>query len=378
MSEVTTGLEIGVDSGPVDSIGIDTWGVDYGLLDSSGQLISLPYSYRDKRTATWEEIADRIGRKRLYAISGIQLMPINSIFQLALHDRGELERATRLLMLPELVVHGLSGSALGERTSAGTTGLVDCRTGDWSDDLLNAIEIERGLMPEISPAGTSAGEWRTVPIYLVGGHDTASAVVGLTHEATAGRAFISSGTWMLVGTTRREPDTSDAAFAANFTNEPGALGGVRFLKNVMGLWLLERCLDTWPGASLYELALEAAELPAGGPQIDATDERFLTPADMDVEIRSSAGIPASAGRAVVVRCILDSLAAAAAKVTQELEELTQETITQIEIVGGGSRNTLLNTLIAEATGARIVIGAGEATALGNAMVQARAVHADIN
>ena len=224
-------------------------------------------------------------------------------------------------------------------------------------------------MPVIGRAGTEVGRWRGVPVRLVGGHDTASAFAGA--GAPPGAAIISSGTWMLVGVERSAPDVSDAARRANFSNERGATGGYRLLKNVMGLWLLEQCRARWSGATIESLLDGAAALPAGGPQVDATDPRFLAPDDMEAELRGASGLPASGGRAVVVRCVLDSLAAAAARVVGEIEALTRARVPEIVVVGGGARNMLLNRLIEEACGRPVRAGAAEATVLGNAMLQGR-------
>jgi rhamnulokinase len=366
--EVERGLEAAMARGPAVSIGVDTWGVDYGLLDARGELVSPPYSYRDERTARWSEAAERIGAERLYAISGIQLLGMNTIFQLAAHDRTELSRACQLLMLPELMVHELTGARCGERTSAGTTGLVDVKSGMWSDELLDAIGLPYILMPRIARAGAIAGHWRGVPVHLVGGHDTASAVVAMPpHSERA--AFISSGTWMIIGAERSAPDVSPAAFAANFSNEPSVYGGVRFLKNVSGLWLLERCRQAWGDPPLDPLLDAAAALSDGGPMFDVTDARFLAPANMEAEVREAARLPASADRARVVRCILDSLALAAAKVVGELGGFLREPVEEIHVIGGGARNQLLSGLIEQAAGVPVHSGSPEATALGNALAQ---------
>lgn len=352
VAEVERGLEL---AGPVASIGVDTWGVDYGLLGADGTLLSPPHSYRSTRTAGWSGIVERIGEDRLYRATGIQLMPINTIFQLAAHDPGELARARRLLMLPELLVHALTGEVHGERTSAGTSALVDLSTGTWSVDLLDAVGVDPAIMPPIEPACTVAGSWRGVPVHLVGGHDTASAVVAMPIRHAA---FVSSGTWMLVGIERPEPELGDMTFS----NEPGVAGGVRLLKNVMGLWMLERCRSQWGQPPLDEL-LRAAADAYSGRLVDARDQRFLAPADMEAEVRAAAGLPASAGRDVVARCILDSLAAASADVVRELGAR------EVCVIGGGAQNELLNRLLAEASGLPVHVGPVEATALGNALVQ---------
>ncbi len=368
VAAVTHGLELGIAAGPIASIGIDAWGVDYGLLDADGELLSPPYAYRDARTDGWRASVERIGAERLYRTTRIQLMQINTIFQLAAHDREELARARRLLMLPELLVYALTGAAMGERTSAGTTALVDAATGDWSQELLSEIGVNPAIFPKISPATTFAGTWRSIPVHLVGGHDTASAIAALPSPA-ANAAFISSGTWMLVGAERDAADTSDAAMRANFSNEPGVFGNMRLLKNVMGLWMLEQCRAAWTDTNIEALLVAAATVAPGGPTVDATDQRFLAPQDVESEVRKAAGLSATAGRDVVTRCILDSLAVATAKVIDELSAISGERPGEIVIVGGGALNELLNALIADSTNLPVRIGPIEATLLGNAITQ---------
>lgn len=369
VDEVELGLASALERGPVASIGIDTWGVDYGLLDERGQLLSAPYSYRDDRTRGWSAIVDQIGAERLYATTGIQLMAPNTIFQLAAHDRAELARARQLLMLPELLLHHLTGVVTAERTSAGTTALVDLATGDWATELVEAAGVDPAILAPIAEPTTPAGTWRGIPVHLVGGHDTASAVMALPGPPAPGAAFVSTGTWLLVGAERPLPDTSAAAQRANFSNEPGALGGVRFLKNVMGFWMLEQCRQAWGGSAVADLVAAAGAVPAGGPVVDATDERFLAPPDMEAEVRAAAGLRSGAARDEVVRCILDSMALSTARVLAELVELRGEPVSEIHMLGGGSRNALLNRALEEATGAPVVVGPAEATALGNGLVQ---------
>ncbi len=369
VAEVVRGLEAGLAAGAVDSIGIDTWGVDYGLVDRDGRLLSPPHSYRGERTAGWDVVADRIGRDRLYDITGIQLMGLNTVFQLAAHDPDEVARAAGLLMLPELLLSQLGAEQVGEHSSAGTTGLVDLDTGTWSDDLLAEIGVPRSLMPEPLAAGTPVGTWRGVPLHLVGGHDTASAVVARPGDPQPGSVFVSSGSWLLVGAERAEPDRSTAARSWNFSNERGALGGVRLLKNVVGLAMLEACRPGWGDVPVDALAAEAEAAGPGGPLIDAADQRFLAPADMEAEVRAAAGLPASAGRGAVARCIVDSIAAAAARVVGELAELSGTPVSGVDLLGGGGRLPLLVAALEEACGVPVRRGPAEATALGNALVQ---------
>jgi rhamnulokinase len=215
VAEMERGLTLATERSPLASIGVDTWGVDYGLLDAHGTLLDAPYSYRDERTSAYRRVVERVDARRLYEISGLQDLSINTIFQLAAHDREELATSRHLLMLPELLVHHLTGVITGERTSAGTTGLLDVHAGDWSAELCDAIELDVALLPELQPPTTPVGSWRGVPVHLVAGHDTASAVVA---GAAGGEAFVSSGTWSIVGCERSLPDTSEAARLAGFGN----------------------------------------------------------------------------------------------------------------------------------------------------------------
>ena len=237
LDSVRLGLERAREAGPLASIGVDGWAVDYGLLDEDGVLLSDPHSYRSPRTESWRDVARSIGETELYRRTGIQLMPINTIFQLAAHAPEELARARRLVMLPELVAYELTGEATCERSNAGTTGLVDVATGDWAGDLVEAIGVDPQILSTPEIPGRLLGEHHGTPVHLVAAHDTACAFVASPLEGE-GRAFVSAGTWFIVGVERDTADTSDDARTANFSNEPGALGGFRYLKNVTGLWLL--------------------------------------------------------------------------------------------------------------------------------------------
>jgi rhamnulokinase len=372
VAEMEYGLSRALESGPLASIGIDTWGVDYGLVDDRNELVAAPFSYRDKRTDGYRNIVDRIGEASLYATTGIQLQPFNTLFQLAVHDRGEMARARAVVMLPELLAHHLTGVVSAERTSVGTTALVDITTGDWSEDLCAAIDLDPALLPPIAPAGTLVGTWRDVPVHLVGGHDTASAVVAMSEASTSSSAFVSAGTWVLVGREQELPDTSETARAANFTNEAGAMGGIRFLKNLAGAWLVEGCREAWGSPPLGEL-LDAAMLASSEEVFDVTDPRFLAPFDMLAEVTDAAGLPIDAEPAVVVRTIVDSMAASTAAVIELLGG-----ITDIHTFGGTSRFDMYGKRLSELTGLPVLRGPVEATALGNALVQGIALGAFTN
>jgi rhamnulokinase len=363
LAEAERGLEAALARGPLASIGIDTWGVDYGLVDRRGRLLSPPHCYRSDRTARFREVVDRIGERHLYEVTGLQLQPFTTLFQLAFHDRDERARAAHVLLLPDLVVHHLTGWVGAERTAAGTTGLVDLSTGAWSSELLAAIDLAPTLLPPLARPGTAAGAWRGVPVHLVGGHDTASAVAALPPTHARARAFVATGTWFLVGREQAVPDTSLARQAANFTNEVGVDGSTRLLKNVTGFWLLDEYRRRFgaSAADLVDLAKDGGDVPT----FDATDPRFLAPDDMESEVRSAAHLPASADHAAVVSSIVASLAETTARVVREGMAETDE----ITILGGGAGVGVLVSQLGRRSGCLVTVGALEAAVVGNAMVQ---------
>ena len=367
VAEVEHGLEVALEAGPLDSIGVDTWGVDYGLIDDSGALVAPPFSYRDARTDAWTATANRLGPQRLYEETGVQLMSINTIFQLAAHDRSEIERATRLLMLPELLVHHLTGAATAEITSAGTTGLVSLHTGMWDDELLDEIDIPSSLFAPIAGAGSRVGEWRDVAVHLVGGHDTASAVHARPGSRAQHRAFVSTGSWILVGVERSAPMTRNVARAANFSNERSVDGGYRFLKNLTGLWLLERCREQW-GSPPIEVLISEVGQARGGIVVNTDDQHVFAAASVAKTIAQMAELDDD-DRGGIVRCIFDSIAAATAGVISQIGMVTGTPVAEIDLLGGGAHMALLVELIREATGLPCLVGSPEATALGNAKVQ---------
>ncbi len=366
LENVRVGLGRALETGPLASIGVDGWAVDYGLLDERGTLLSDPHSYRSPRTAHWRDVVDSIGEAELYRRTGVQLMPINTIFQLAAHDRAELDRAARLLMLPELVAYELTGEGVAERSNAGTSGLLDVATGDWAADLAAAVGVAAEILPAVEPAGRLLGEHRGVPVHLVAAHDTACAVAA-SPLGSADRGFVSAGTWFLVGVERPSADTSETARAANFSNEPGAFGGYRFLKNVPGFWLLERCAAEWGDATTRELLDLAGAGESAGRAFDVRDERFLAPDRMEDEVRAAAGLPADATRAAVVSSIVRSVAAGVASVVEELRAI--QPVHELALVGGGAASPVVRRALEVAAGVRVVTGAVEAAALGNALLQ---------
>ncbi|GAB1516827.1 rhamnulokinase [Actinophytocola sp. KF-1] len=360
-------------AGPVDGIGIDSWAVDYGLLDADGALLGNPVHYRDERTAGAKDNLERLGARELYATTGLQFLPFNTIHQLAAEPR--LRLAHRLLLIPDLIGYWLTSEQGAEVTNASTTQLLDVTKRAWATDLMAKADIDAALFPELREPGTVIGETDGTPVIAVGSHDTASAVVGVpaAHERFA---YISCGTWSLVGVELGAPVLTEASRAANFTNELGVDGTVRYLRNVMGLWLLQECVREW-GADVASLLAGAAKLPKGAV-IDPDDPVFLPPGDMPARIVAAcerAGGPVPGDRAAIVRCIVDSLADAHRRAVEDAQRLSGTAVDVVHIVGGGARNALLCQLTADACGLPVVAGPVEATAIGNVLVQARTLGA---
>jgi rhamnulokinase len=369
--EMLDGLDA---AGQVDGIGIDSWAVDYGLLDADGALVANPVHYRDERTAGARDNLERLGERELYATTGLQFLPFNTIHQLAAESR--LGVARRLLMIPDLLAYWLTGEQGAEVTNASTTQLLDVRTRRWATGLIEKIGVDPALFPELREPGTVIGHsGRGIPVVAVGSHDTASAVVGVPAENER-FAYISCGTWSLVGVEVSRPVLTEASRKANFTNELGVDGTVRYLRNVMGLWLLQECVREWH-ADTAELLAAAATLPRGAV-IDPDDPVFLPPDGMPariVEACRRADQPIPVDRPAIVRCIVDSLADAHRRAVEEAQELSGKSVDLVHIVGGGARNSLLCQLTADACGLPVLAGPVEATALGNVLVQARALGA---
>ncbi|MEU4695137.1 rhamnulokinase family protein [Actinoplanes sp. NPDC023714] len=354
-------------AGPVDSIGIDSWAVDYGLIDESGALLGNPVHYRDART---DGIADRLGD--LYEVNGLQTLPFNTVYQLvAARDTPQYRAARHLLLVPDLLAYWLTGRIGAEYTNASTTGLLDVRTKEWSSSLISRLGLEAGILPDIRHPGEVIGHFEGTPVVAVGSHDTASAIVGVPAEGTD-FAYISCGTWSLVGLELDEPVLGEASRRANFTNEGGVDGTIRYLRNVMGLWPLQECLREWGAPAIGELLEQAAAEPGLAHVVDLDDPLFLPPGDMAGRLRKAAGLPADASRATVTRCILDSLALAQRRAVRQARELAGREITKVHLVGGGALNELLCQLTADACGLPVLAGPVEATAIGNLLVQARA------
>ncbi len=387
LDEVYAGLrKLAAQYPDVVSIGVDTWGVDYGLLDPHGELLADPISYRDDRTAAASDsVHARIDRGRLYEITGIQQLPFNTIYQLATEaEDGRWSDAATVVMLPDLVAYRLTGELATDATVASTTGLVDVRTGTWSDEIFERLGLDPARFPPIVAPGTvrgrvspevtaSLGLPDTVVVTTVGGHDTASAVAAVPQRAGEHAAYISCGTWSLVGAEVDAPVLTSAARDAGFTNELGVDGRIRFLRNVAGMWLIQECLRTWAEAGerrpLAELLAAAADRAPDGPRFDADAPEFNAPGDMPSRIAEAVG--AALDPVATVRCIVDSLADAYGRALRALSSVTGVAFTVVHLVGGGSRNELLARRTASVAGVPVVAGPVEATLLGNVIVQAR-------
>lgn len=362
----------------LDGIGVDAWGVDYALLDATGELVENPYHYRDPRSnGAMEEVFRVVPRKEIYLATGIQFMPINTLFQLHAHRRDDpaaLARARTLLTIPDLFHYWLTRRKACEYTNATTTQLVNARTRAWDTDLMNRLGLPAALPAPLVDPGTNLGDYKGIPVIAPASHDTASAVAAVS--ARGDTAFLSSGTWSLVGIELDAPVINAVTLASNFTNEGGANRATMLLKNVMGLWMLQGCRRAWSAQgrdyTYAELMEAAAQAPRFASVVNPDDARFLNPPDMPEAIVSfccETSQPAPSGTGAVTRCILESLALKYALVIRDLELVTQRSITRIRVIGGGSKNRLLNQLTADATGKQVLAGPAEATALGNIAVQ---------
>jgi rhamnulokinase len=374
-------------AGPVDSVGIDSWAVDYGLLDADGRLLGNPVHYRDTRTeGVAEQVWARMPASELYAATGIQYAPFNTLYQLAAaRDTPQLAAARRLLLIPDLLGYWLTGRQGTEVTNASTTQLIDPGTGSWHRELAGRLGIDLELFAPLRRPGDAAGTLLPrvleetglpgpVPVTTVGSHDTASAVAAVPAADGERFAYICTGTWSLAGLELDAPVRTEASRAANFTNELGLDGTVRYLRNIMGLWLLQECLREWRDPDLAPLLREAAGSPPLRSVVDAGDPGFLAPGRMPRRIADACrtgGQPVPSTRAEITRCILDSLALAHRRAVEDAQRLADHPVDVVHVVGGGARNQLLCQLTADACGLPVVAGPAEAAALGNVLVQAR-------
>ncbi|MEM7345026.1 MAG: rhamnulokinase [Chloroflexota bacterium] len=377
-----TDIQIGIEKGKAlkpASLGLDTWGVDFGLLDAQGNLIGNPVGYRDSRTeGVMERVFEKVPQAQVFEQTGIQFMPINTLYQmmsLVENQSPQLDIATTFLTAPDLLNYWLTGTKVCEFSIASTTQMYNPRQGAWATDMLDTLGIPTNILPEIVSPGTRLGSYEDIPVIAPACHDTGSAVAGVPTQ-TKNYAYISSGTWSLIGLEVDEPIISPEALAANVTNEGGVYGTFRLLKNVMGLWILQQCRATWQieghdysYAELVQMAEQAEPLRS---IFDPNDGRFLPPGDHPQHIRSWCNendqpVPETHG--AIVRCIFESLALAYRDVLTKLTMLSGRKVEVLHIVGGGTQNEMLNQMTADATGLTVRTGPSEATVLGNAIVQ---------
>ena len=371
----------------LDGIGIDTWGVDYGLLDARGELIENPYHYRDARTdGIMGAVFKRIPRNEIYAITGIQFLPFNTLYQLfaACHITPDvIERAQTLLTIPDILNYWCTGNAVCEYTNATTTQMVDAKTRGWATELFDRLDLPARLLAPMVQPGSVAGTLTDAASHKLAGtpviapacHDTGSAVAAIS--MSGGSAYLSSGTWSLLGTEVSQAVITPLARDLNFTNEGGVCGTIRLLKNITGLWLLQACRKCWADSGLefaYEdLLTSAATQPDSFRSlVNPDDPMFLHPESMIEAINSycmRTDQPAPADPPAHTRAILESLAFKYRLVLESLESITGIRFEEIRVVGGGSKNRLLNQFTADATGRKVIAGPAEATALGNIAMQ---------
>lgn len=370
---------------PVESIGVDSWAVDYGLLDSNGKIVADPVCYRDSRTnGVMERVFEKVPRREIFEKTGIQFLQFNTLFQLYA-DHDEKRKAEKLLLLPDLINYCLTGRAVAEYTNATTTQMVNASTGNWDGELIGRLGISERLLSPIVPAGTDLGplqdeiaeEVRLPGVHVIAPatHDTGSAVAATPLDENT--AYISSGTWSLIGVERPQPLINDDVARHNFTNEGGAFGTIRFLKNVMGLWIFESCRKEWKSGGIdveYDVILGEIESIEGFPGfLYPDDETFLNPVsilDAIADQLKQTGQDSVERPAVIAKIVFDSLAFRYASVLKSIESLTETKLKNIQILGGGGRNRYLNQMTSNITGLPVMAGLIEATVLGNALVQA--------
>lgn len=371
---------IGQAADGVASIGVDSWGVDFALLDRTGCLLANPVHYRDRRTeGMMEWVFERVPRRTVFERTGIQFMALNSLFQMASLVRANsplLEQATLYLTFPDLFNHWLTGSRVCEFTHVTTTQMFNPRTRTWDYETMEAVGIPTGIFPEIVQPGTPLGTYQGIPVTAVTSHDTASAVVAVP-ASQPNYAYLSSGTWSLLGLELDAPVINEASYRANVTNEGGYGGKYRFLKNVVGLWIAQQCRAAWHHAgtdySYDDLIRLAAEAEPFHSLIDPDAPVFLPPGD-DMPERVQAycrqtGQPVPETPGQIVRAIYESLALKYRHALDQLVNIAQRPVDVVHVIGGGARNTLLCQMTADSTGRDVIAGPYEATALGNAIVQ---------
>ena len=379
-AHVVDGLRKAHAIGVIDSWGVDTWAVDYGVVSADGTLLGPVYAYRDPRHAAGIPVADeRVSWAEQYAVAGIQRLPFNTVNQLLAEIEPERLHLGEVLLVPDLLMLIATGVRATELTNASSTALVDAHSREFGIDLMSRLGLGHVRFTPLQQAGAVRGVTRidglpATPVIAVATHDTASAFAAVPMAEAESAAVLSLGTWALIGTELREPVLADAARDANFTNEIGVEGSVRFLKNVTGMWLFEECRREWSEAEGRDIpVLELLDLAAAsGPiasRIDPDDVRWASPGFGTANLAASASDRAPTTRGEIVRCILESIADRVAQHLHTLGTLTGRTFTVLHVVGGGSRIELMMQILADAAGLPVLAGPVEATALGNAGVQ---------
>ena len=395
LSETKTGIGKAVQKAQtkVAGIGVDSWAVDFGLLDAEGTLIENPHHYRDKRTEGMKENAfETAGKRQIYDYTGLQFLPFNTIYQLLamrLRDSDTLAKAGKLVFIADLVSYFLCGRAYGEYTIASTSQLMDMRTGQWCRALFDKLSLPMNIMPPVVAPGTIVGNLSaavakeigcdSIPVIAVGSHDTASAVAAVPATESGKWAYLSSGTWSLMGVETAGPVINDKTFKYEFTNEGGVENTIRLLKNIAGLWLIQECRRQWlkDGAQLTyaQMTQMAEEAKVFAAYVEPDYEPFLAPGDMPEKINNyleKNGGKRTDDKAQIVRIILESLAFKYRRVLEKIEDITNDSIDCLHIVGGGIQNELLCRFTANAIGRKVIAGPIEATAIGNVLLQAMA------
>jgi rhamnulokinase len=376
-SEISAGIEAA--GAGAAAIGVDAWGVDHALLDRDGKLLGNPVHYRDRRTdGMFEWVFARVPRREVFERTGVQFMILNTLYQLASlasKNSAQLEAARTYLAFPDLINYWLTGEKVCEFTHATTTQMYNPRAGDWDREMLARVGIPTEMFGTIVQPGTRVGAYQGIPVIAPASHDTGSAVVAVP-TTSHDYAYLSSGTWSLIGLELNAPVINDAAYAANVTNEGGANGTFRFLKNVMGLWIAQQCRATWNAQgqeySYDDLTRLAQTAEPFRSMIDPDDDAFLPPGDMPTRIREfcqRTGQPVPETPAQVLRTVYESLALKYRLAIDNLTALSGRNVERLHIIGGGTQNKLLCQMTADALGRLVIAGPVEATALGNALVQ---------
>ena len=394
LSEIKTGIGKAAKAadGKVAGIGVDTWGVDFGLLGADGKLLENPYHYRDSRTnGMMDKAFEIMPKRRVYENTGIQFMQLNSLYQvlaMRLANSDVLAQTSRLLFMADLISYFLCGKAFGEYTLASTSQMMDMKTGKWSKPIFDELGLPMKIMPKITKPGAVVANLTDavakeigcgkIPVIAVGSHDTASAVLGM--PASGGKwAYLSSGTWSLMGVELPRAIVNDKTFQYEFTNEGGVENTIRLLKNIMGLWLVQECKRQWQregqDLSYGDLTQMATQAKPFFGYVNCDNSDFLAPGDMPARINkclSDTGQKPTQDKGQMVRLVLESLALKYRTVLGAIEDVTGSTVEVLHLVGGGIQNELLCQFTADATGRKVIAGPIEATASGNILMQAKA------